>query len=110
MNYTIHITKTAERDITNAADYIEFTLKNPQAADHMLDEADDKINALSQFPRKFCLVEDRLLASWGIRFTVVNNYLAFYIILEDKHLVIVVRFLYSKSNWSSILKLGFPLR
>lgn len=27
MNYTIHITNTAQRDILNAADYIEFVLK-----------------------------------------------------------------------------------
>ena len=29
MSYSIHITATAERDILRAADYIEFTLKNP---------------------------------------------------------------------------------
>ena len=27
MNYIIHITNTAQRDILNAADYIEFVLK-----------------------------------------------------------------------------------
>ena len=32
MNYQVHITKTAEHDIAKAADYIEFVLKNPQAA------------------------------------------------------------------------------
>ena len=36
MNYTIHITNTAQRDILNAADYIEFVLKNPKAADNLL--------------------------------------------------------------------------
>lgn len=36
MNYQVHITKTAEHDIAKAADYIEFVLKNPQAADHLL--------------------------------------------------------------------------
>lgn len=33
MNYYIHITQTAERDMISAADYIEFTLKNPEAPD-----------------------------------------------------------------------------
>ena len=37
MNYIIHITNTAQRDILNAADYIEFVLKNPKAADNLLD-------------------------------------------------------------------------
>ena len=35
MSYSIHITATAERDILRAADYIEFTLKNPTAAEHL---------------------------------------------------------------------------
>ena len=37
MSYIIHITATAERDILRAADCIEFTLKKPTAADHLLD-------------------------------------------------------------------------
>lgn len=109
MSYLIHITKTAEHDIMQAADYIEFTLKNPDAADHLLDDTTEKIESLSDSPEKFNLVDDPLLASWGIRFTVVNNYLAFYTINEEKHLVIVVRFLYSGRNWKSILRQGFPL-
>ena len=110
MNYHIHITQTAERDMISAADYIEFTLKNPEAADHLLDTAEEKINALSQFPQKFPLVDDRILSSWGIRFTIVNNYLAFYRISEAEKQITVVRFLYAKSNWASILKTGFPLQ
>jgi len=53
MNYYLHIATAAERDIALAADHIEFVLKNPQAADHLLDEADRQINALAQFPKKY---------------------------------------------------------
>lgn len=109
MNYDIHITLSAERDLGRAADYIEFTLKNPQAADHLLDEADRQINALSQFPKQHPLVDDNVLASWGIRFTQVGNYLAFYIVSDEESMVRVVRFLYAKSNRNSILKLGYSL-
>lgn len=109
MSYQIHITSAAERDINRAVDYIEFSLKNPQAEEHLLDEADRQINALSDFPKKHSLVEDKLLAFWGIRFTQVNNYLVFYVISEEDKRVTVVRFLYAKSNWTSILKFGFSL-
>lgn len=37
-HYHIHITKIAERDILNASDHIEFVLKNPLAAEALLDE------------------------------------------------------------------------
>ncbi|NSG11843.1 type II toxin-antitoxin system RelE/ParE family toxin [Blautia producta] len=109
MNYNLHITLTAEKDITHAADYIEFVLKNPQAADHLLDETEREISDLSQFPKRHPLVEDKILASWGVRFTQVGNYLAFYTISEDDMQINIIRFLYAKSDWNSILKLGFSL-
>lgn len=34
--YQVHITRRAERDLARAQDYIEFSLKNPQAADGLL--------------------------------------------------------------------------
>lgn len=46
MNYTIHITSTAKRDINRAADHIEFDLKNPQAADKLLDEAERQVTVV----------------------------------------------------------------
>ena len=107
MSYHLHITSVAERDISQAADYIEFVLKNPKAADDLLEETDQKINALLPFPQEHPFVEDKLLAAWGIRFTQIKNYLAFYVIEENQ--VTVIRFLYAKSDWISILKVGFPL-
>ena len=107
--YNIYITATAERDIINASDHIEFVLKNPKAADDLLDKTEIKINSLSEFPEKFKLVDDPVLASWGVRFVVINGYLAFYIINEDIKLVTIIRFLFQKSNWSKILRQGFSL-
>ena len=96
MNYHLHITSVAQRDISQAADYIEFVLKNPKAADDLLEETDQKINALLPFPQEHPIVEDKLLAAWGIRFTQIKNYLAFYVIEENQ--VTVIRFLYAKSD------------
>ena len=107
MTYSIHITAAAERDMANASDHIEIVLKNPKAADELLNEAELKIIALSSFPDKFPLVDDPLLSSWGIRFTRVKNYLAFYVISKEEQKVTVVRFFYGKSNWKLILKRGF---
>lgn len=109
MTYSIHITAAAEWDMAKASDHIEFVLKNPQAADDLLDEAERKINTLSTFPDKFPLADDPLLASWGIHFTQVKNYLAFYVVSKEEHRVTIIRFLYGKSNWASILKRGFSL-
>ena len=96
MKYNIHVTQAAERDMANAYDYIDLVLKNPTAADKLLDVADEKIGALADFPHKFEVVSDKLLSLWGIRFTIVMNYLAFYTVDDATQTVHIVRFLRQK--------------
>ena len=100
----LHITAIAERDLIGAADYIEFNLHNPQAADALLDEADDRIGSLADYPEQCSLVDDPVLQSWRIRFLTVKKYLAFYIVSEEKRTIFVVRFLHSKRDWITILR------
>ncbi len=109
MSYSTHITNAAQLDLLNAANHIEFILKNPKAADDLLAEAEKQISGLANFPEKFRLVNDPVLASWGIRFVVVNNYLAFYIISDSESTITVVRFLYRKSDWNALLHQGISL-
>lgn len=109
MNYHVHITQKAKLDMIHAADHIEFTLLNPTAADALLDKAEAEISSLSSFPERRPVVDDPVLSSWGIRFLVINNYLAFYIISEQEKAVYIIRFLYGKRNWASILKQGYTL-
>ena len=49
------------------------------------------------------LINDFILSSWEVRFITINNYLAFFTIDEDNKIVIIVRFLYKKSEWSRML-------
>ena len=86
MSYQLHIISAAEHDLIRAVDYIEFTLKNSDAADKLLDNATEQVNSFSDLPQKFHLVNDPVLASWGIRSVIINNYLAFYTIDEEKQL------------------------
>ncbi|MBQ9664579.1 MAG: type II toxin-antitoxin system RelE/ParE family toxin [Oscillospiraceae bacterium] len=109
MNYSIHITRAAERDIAEATDYIDNILLNPEAADSLLDKLNEQGEDLMDSPAKYQLADDPVLRSWGIRFTLVNNYLAFYIIDEEKRIVHIIRFLYGKRDWINILKLGYSL-
>ena len=53
MSYQVYITSTSEHDIMRAADYIEFTLKNPDATDNLLDAATERIDSLADLPQKF---------------------------------------------------------
>lgn len=108
-SYHVHITTAAERDLNRAADYIEFSLKNQLAANSLIDEAEEILSGLSHMPERFALVDDKLLAAWGIRFVQVRNYLAFYTVSQVANTVYVLRFLYGKSDWTSILRSGMTL-
>ena len=85
----------------------QWQIYGGDAADAFLEETDQKINALLPFPQEHPVVEDKLLAAWGVRFIQIKNYFAFYIVEGNQ--VTVIRFLYAKSDRVSILKTGFPL-
>ena len=105
--YRINITEAAHADLQNAALYIAVTLNNKTAANRLLDLTNEKISVLSHAPYINALVKDTFLASSGIRMQIVNNYLAFYVIREEIQSVSVIRFLYSRRDWISILKNDF---
>ena len=109
MNYELRITRAAENDLNEAADYIEFVLLNPQAADDLVDAVEETLPTLAQYAQRYALVDDPVLRAWGIRFVQIKNYLAFYTISEEEQKVYIVRFLYGKRNWISILKNGFSI-
>ena len=105
MSYRIIISQKAEKDIIEAADYIEFILHNPKAADDLLDKVTEAIENLSVMPEKFGIVDEPVLKAWGIRVFSINNYLVFYRIDEAANSANIVRFLYGKRNWRSILRM-----
>lgn len=43
MSYSLHITRAAEHDINDVTDHIEYVLFNPQAANELLDEFEEKL-------------------------------------------------------------------
>lgn len=80
MTYSVHITTAAERDVANATDYIDQVLKNPKAADELLEAFLQQVNDLAVFTARYPLARDEILAAWGIRFLRIKNYIAFYLI------------------------------
>lgn len=107
MTYMIRITKAAENDLSRTVEYIDHVLLNPQAAEDLLEEAEAKIEELTKFPEKYALADDPVLKAWGVRFALVKNYLIFFVVSEPERKFYIVRFLYKKRNWMSILKEGF---
>ena len=65
MTYSVHITTAAERDVANATDYIDQVLKNPKAADELLEAFLQQVNDLAVFPARYPLARDEILVWSG---------------------------------------------
>ena len=94
MSYYIHVTDAAERDIQEAYDYIDLTLKNPTAADFLTESVGTSLQKLDRFPNQNPVVHDPFLYGLGIHFIIVQNYMAFYQIEEPAQVVHILRFLF----------------
>lgn len=101
--YKIVVTEPAERDLTEAVSYIANTLKNPNAAKALANEFEKKASALSEMPKMYQISEDKYLASKSIRAFTVKNYIVFYIVRDNEKTVSIIRFLYGKRDWETIL-------
>ena len=74
----------------------QWQIYGGDAADALLEETDQKINALLPFSQEHPVVEDKLLAAWGVHFIQIKSYFAFYVVEGNQ--VTVIRFLYAKSD------------
>lgn len=109
MSYQVHIARAARRDLERACDYIEFVLKNQQAAYRLFVEAEALFTELMNMPKRYALVDDELLSAKGVRSLAVKNYIAFYTVSEKDKTVNIFRFLHGKSDWMSTLhRFFFP--
>ena len=102
--YRLKISKSYDLDVDSCYDYIKDTLKNPKAADDLIAKIIDKLNKIRENPKIRPLVRDEYLAGLGYRLITVKNYMIFYIIGEDNKHLKIIRFLYCKRDWMTILK------
>ena len=101
--YSVNITDLAEEDILTTVNYISRELNAPIAANRLLDEIDKHEENLSISPNMYPNVPGEYLASLGLKFVIVKNYLMFYLVDEKNNVVTVIRFLYNRRDWKNIL-------
>lgn len=109
MKFRVDITETAKNDMIEAAEYIDYVLKTPQAADNLMEAVEKEIGSLTAFPERYAVLDDSVLSSFNVRFVRVKDYLAFYVIMEDERLVVILRFLHMRRDWTEILKADMPV-
>jgi len=102
-NYNVIIELTAQRDLQSILHYIKNILKAPEAANRIYIKIKNEILMLNQMPMRNNVIKEQPYASMGVRKLLIENYIAFYIIDEQKYEVHVLRILYNRREWQNIL-------
>lgn len=102
-DYEIEVTESAQVDLLNIIRYMQRDLIAPITIKKFINGMEGSIAQLAFMPEGFQLVSDSYLASQGYRTTCYKNYLIFYIINENEHIVLVHRILRSSRQWEFLL-------
>ncbi len=97
--YELQYLKIAKNDLDQIFDYI--LRDNQTKALEILDEIDDKVSKLANFPELGKQPEDEKLKTFGYRVLVIRNYLVFYIITGN--IIEIHRILHSSLDYINLL-------
>ena len=96
--YKVVYLPTARQQLMNAVLYIAEELSSPDAAASLLDEVDDQISKLSEYPYRHRIYPLVFAMKHEIRFLPVKNYSVFYVIREEEKTVEIWRFLHQRQR------------
>jgi len=97
------MTQPAANDLQGIAGYITNELREPAVAKKLVNRIKEVVMSLAELPTRHALVADERLAVQGIRKLMVDNYIIFYVVAEKAAAITVVRILYSRRDWASLL-------
>jgi addiction module RelE/StbE family toxin len=99
--YELKFTPKAEEDLDELYGYI--ILLAEKAATDLMDKFEASILRLKDYAYSCSFVVDEPLRSRGYRKLIVDNYIAFYLVDETEHQIIIMRILFGASNYQAIL-------
>ena len=105
MAANVHYSDASKQDLEHIGDYIAQELKNPSAALRTVNDMQDTIDKLADFPLMGTLLSAIVEADTAdYRFLICGKYIAFYRPQERE--VLIDRILYGKRDYVSILFRG----
>ena len=107
--YEVKITEYALEAMRGIAHYISYDLLAPQAAVNTLNAIRAEIRSLNTLPSRVALTDDEPWRSEGIHKMPVNNYLVYFWINEDEHIVQVTNVVYARRDQKNVLQ-DMPLK
>jgi len=101
--YKVTLSEKAIDDLVDISAYISKELLDQPAAEKLVEKFQESIESLSHMPKRHTLLQDKELATMGVRRILIDNYIVFYICLDKDMSVSVVRVLYSKRDWKHLI-------
>lgn len=101
--YKIVIEKTAENDLFEIFSYISDTLHEPDTAFRVYSSIKKEITTLNKMPFRYAVLNDEPYRSIGVRGILIENYIAFYLVDDNKKTVHIFRVVYNRREWKYIL-------
>jgi plasmid stabilization system protein ParE len=99
--HKLFFAKNFKDDVKQSVNYIKHILQAPVAAEKLKTEIKRTYKIIKDTPFIYPVVPNDYLASMGFRFTMVKNYMLFYIVKENQ--IKLIRFLYGHRDWINIL-------
>jgi len=104
MAYKVRMTESANKDLEEITEYIAIKLSNQKSAIELLDEFLEKKTFLEESPLMYPLCYDLRLKEQGYhRFLFKNNFIALYLIDEEKKVVTLMRIFYAQSDYENYI-------
>jgi toxin ParE1/3/4 len=103
-NWEVRYTDVAEFDLNSIHDYIAEILNEPAIADKLSNKIMNAVDTLDHQPLRYRLYDKEPWQSSGLRVMTVKNYSVFYVPLEEKGVVWIIRIMYNRRDFSLHLK------
>jgi toxin ParE1/3/4 len=101
--YTIEYLPIAKSDMVDIAKYIGVKLENPEAAERLAEKMIEAAEKLTDMPYKCPVYIPVKPLRHEYRKLIVQNYIMFYWVDEDKKLITIARVVYSGRDYENIL-------
>lgn len=101
--YELEYLPSALKDMTEIIRYISRELNNPTAADNLAVEFTKSADRLKDFPYSNKLYTPIRPLKNEYRKCIVNNYIMFYSVNENKKTVTIYRVIYAKRDYDKII-------
>ena len=101
MAFNVEVTEAAQESVRASIEYVRLVLGSPNAASSLKAAYDKFVMNVADFPQMYPLMEDETLRNIGYRRALVKNYVAVYVIEEDK--VTVLGFFHQSQDYARFL-------